>query len=87
MACLHLNVRATERNGIERPKYLFVFRDLRYVPLNVEAGDKYGGWIITIFLSHLMFSKILLFYTDYLCVSRRHTVRVLLCKLTSTNQT
>ena len=46
MACLHLNVRATERNGIERPKYLFVFRDLRYVPLNVEAGDKYGGWII-----------------------------------------
>jgi hypothetical protein len=72
IACLLLNVRTTERNGIEMPKYLFVFRDLRSVPSNVATGDKYGGWSITLFLSHLMFSKILLFYTGYLCVSKTH---------------
>jgi hypothetical protein len=72
IACLHLNVRATERNGIEISKYLFVFRDLRSVPSNVATGDKYDGWSITIFLSHAMFSKVLLFYTDYLCVSKTH---------------
>ena len=68
-ACLHLNVCATERNRIKMSKYLFVFGDLRSIPLNVATGDNYGGWIITIFLSNLLFSKILLFYTDDLRVS------------------
>jgi hypothetical protein len=69
IACLHLNVLATELDGINMSKYLFVFGDLRSVPLNAATGHNYGGWKITIFLSPLMFSKILLFYTDWLRVS------------------
>lgn len=69
IACLYLDVRATVCNGINMSKYLFVFGDLRSVPLNAVTGDNYGGWIFAIFLSYLMFSKILLFYTDYLRVS------------------